>query len=424
MTRPLRGLMAALLVACTASPGVTQSLPSFAGVEVRTGLTFPEAATAALAVMVESDIGYIWRPQLRTVAGVSRFSANIDREPGDNEGSFIATGFWLGTRYDVTPLRIWGPYVRASLTLHRVDADAWDPAVGALLSGTNAGAAIALGGRYGIDDRGRLAGTFEVRRTFINNLAQTSFEAGLRLQRRGLRAYVPDAVAVVPLRAAPPPRPPARAPPQVAAQPPAAPVEPAAAAAPVDRAAVERVAADQAAEAERLRAEAAATRAAAAEARLRQGLERAAAVMTSVSSLRETTDAWVVTLGGGAFATGAATLSPVARSELRAMATVLSGYPGHIILVEGHTDAQGAIETNQALSRERAAAVRAALIVEGVDALWTAARGFGQDRPVADNASAAGRALNRRVEIHVSRRPCDGLPVPGPAGTLRCVAGG
>lgn len=448
MTRMSAGILAGLgllagWMGAFPAPAGAQAVPALAGAEVRTGLTFPEAATAALGVMVEGDVGYFLRPELRILPGVSHFRANIDREPGDNEGSFRATGFWLGARYDLLPFQAWGGYVRGAVTLHRVTADAWDPAVGRLLSGTSLGVAAAAGGRYALDARGRLSATLELRRTLLNNLGQTSLELGVRVQRRGVWAYVPDAVALGP--GGPPLiRPPAApATPPAVAQPPA--VQAPAADTAAARAAAEAAARDaetaraaaaeaarvqaergavQAAELERLRAAADAERAAAAQARLRQGLDRAAAVMTSVAAVRETPAAFVVTVGGGAFASGASTLSAGARAELRSLALVLAGYPGHIVTVEGHTDSQGDAGANQRLSQERAAAVRAALIVEGVDALWTAARGFGEDRPIADNATAAGRALNRRVEIHVSRTPCPGLPAPAADGTLVCAAAG
>jgi outer membrane protein OmpA-like peptidoglycan-associated protein len=427
---PIGWLCAALIVAA-AAPVHAQNAPAFGGAEVRAGLTFPERATAALSVMAEGDLGYVLQPQLRLVAGLSRFSANIDREPGDNEGSFTATGVWLGARYDIVRWGAWGPYLRGSLGLQRVTADAWDPDVGALLSGVNAGASLALGGRYAVDAAGRLSGTFEVRRTVLNNMNQTTVEVGARLLRRGAYAYVPDVPA---LRAAAPWRAPATTAPVAAApQPPAAAPPPLAQPAPATeaerareeaaRAAAERLRRERATEAARVAAAASAERAVAAEARLRQGLDRAAAVMTNVSAVRETQDAFVVVIGGGAFASGAGALASAARAEIRALATVLAGYPGYIVMVEGHTDAQGDATANQALSVERAAAVRAALIVEGVDPLWTAARGFGQSRPIASNETAAGRAMNRRVEVHISRSPCTAPPLPAAAGALTCPPG-
>jgi outer membrane protein OmpA-like peptidoglycan-associated protein len=72
------------------------------------------------------------------------------------------------------------------------------------------------------------------------------------------------------------------------------------------------------------------------------------------------------------------------------------------LAVEGHTDSTGTQEINMKLSDQRANAVRDFLIQEGLSADTLTARGFGEDVPVADNSTAAGRQKNRRVEIIVS----------------------
>jgi outer membrane protein OmpA-like peptidoglycan-associated protein len=69
------------------------------------------------------------------------------------------------------------------------------------------------------------------------------------------------------------------------------------------------------------------------------------------------------------------------------------------LLVEGHTDATNTDAYNLGLSERRARAVVAALVKRGIDGARLQAKGFGKSRPVADNATAQGRALNRRVEI-------------------------
>jgi outer membrane protein OmpA-like peptidoglycan-associated protein len=419
----LAAILTAGLLLSSAGQATGQRAPGFGGLEVRAGLTFPEGAEIGAGVMGEVDLGYVLTPALRTFAGLSHFGANIDREPGDDEGSYTATGGWLGARYDVLRIGPITPYVRTALTIQRVRADAFDRELGALLEGGYFGAALGLGLAYGIDLANRFQATAELRRTFMNNIANTAIEVGLRYQRLGTRAYLAADAPISPRRPARRDRPehppePEVAEPAITAEPPAIAAD--TAAPPVDREPVPE--SPTAADAEAAASLASATRAAsrAAEAMLRQGLARATAVMQTAGELRESPTGFVVTLGGGAFASGAATLSSEARTELRVLATVLAGYPGHIVTVEGHTDSVGEPAANQRLSEDRAAAVRAALIVEGVDPLWTAARGWGQRRPVASNETPAGRAQNRRVEIHIDRIACPALPLPGPEGGLVC----
>jgi outer membrane protein OmpA-like peptidoglycan-associated protein len=69
------------------------------------------------------------------------------------------------------------------------------------------------------------------------------------------------------------------------------------------------------------------------------------------------------------------------------------------ISVEGHTDSTGTPDGNRKLSDERAVSVKAALLAKGIDARRLQSKGFGQDKPVADNHTEEGRAKNRRVEL-------------------------
>lgn len=109
----------------------------------------------------------------------------------------------------------------------------------------------------------------------------------------------------------------------------------------------------------------------------------------------------VYTLAGNAFGSGSANLTAPAQASLRALAAQLRGGSGSIA-IEGHTDSQGADAANLALSRQRAEAVRRVLEDAGVPGARLQAVGKGETAPVADNASADGRARNRRVEIIVN----------------------
>lgn len=112
----------------------------------------------------------------------------------------------------------------------------------------------------------------------------------------------------------------------------------------------------------------------------------------------------VFTLAGDAFASGQSTLTAGAAASLKALATYVDLAQAGAVRVEGHTDSQGEAQANLVLSERRAAAVRRALVDGGVAAARIEAAGRGAAAPVADNASAAGRARNRRVEIVVQTK--------------------
>lgn len=109
----------------------------------------------------------------------------------------------------------------------------------------------------------------------------------------------------------------------------------------------------------------------------------------------------VYTLAGNAFGSGSANLTAQAQASLRALASQLRGGGGGVV-IEGHTDSQGADAANLALSRRRAEAVRRVLEDAGLPGARLEALGKGETAPVADNTGAQGRASNRRVEIIVN----------------------
>ncbi len=99
------------------------------------------------------------------------------------------------------------------------------------------------------------------------------------------------------------------------------------------------------------------------------------------------------------FATNRANVRPEFQPVLNQLATSINQYPGTVIQVEGHTDSVGSASYNQTLSENRAQSVRSYLIQRSVAASRIVAVGYGLTRPIADNATAEGRAKNRRVEI-------------------------
>ena len=83
------------------------------------------------------------------------------------------------------------------------------------------------------------------------------------------------------------------------------------------------------------------------------------------------------------------------------LAQILNKYPDTAVLIEGHTDNTGTDEYNLTLSRNRAEAVAAVLAGQQVDATRFTVMGYGESQPHYDNATAEGRAANRRVDLAI-----------------------
>jgi OmpA-OmpF porin, OOP family len=102
------------------------------------------------------------------------------------------------------------------------------------------------------------------------------------------------------------------------------------------------------------------------------------------------------------FATGKATLLSKSFKGLSDVAQILKDDAELKLAIDGHTDNVGADNSNQKLSENRAAAVKAYLVKKGVDASRLISTGYGETQPVADNKTAAGRQKNRRVELKLN----------------------
>ena len=129
---------------------------------------------------------------------------------------------------------------------------------------------------------------------------------------------------------------------------------------------------------------------------------RLLAQLNQVLQTRDTVRGLVVNMPDVLFDFNKYTLKPAARERLARVSGIVLAYPDLKLEIEGHTDSIGTEEYNQTLSEKRAATVRDYLISSGVKIDNVAARGLGKSDPVADNSSAAGRKLNRRVEMVVS----------------------
>jgi outer membrane protein OmpA-like peptidoglycan-associated protein len=117
---------------------------------------------------------------------------------------------------------------------------------------------------------------------------------------------------------------------------------------------------------------------------------------------RSTPRGLVISLEDVLFDTDKAALRPAGLSKVGRLAQVLKNNGQRRVLIEGFTDSTGSASYNQALSGERAEAVRGALLGQGIAMERVSARAYGESAPVADNATAAGRQMNRRVEIVLS----------------------
>ena len=94
-------------------------------------------------------------------------------------------------------------------------------------------------------------------------------------------------------------------------------------------------------------------------------------------------------------------LRPEARTELAKLAAILNKYEDTEILVEGHTDATGGDEHNRELSIRRANSVSTHLTTHQVAGNRFTVMGYGESQPIADNVTAEGRQINRRVELAI-----------------------
>ena len=102
------------------------------------------------------------------------------------------------------------------------------------------------------------------------------------------------------------------------------------------------------------------------------------------------------------FETGSARLRPESKARLNEFAGALAANRDAHVMVSGYTDDRGNAASNMRLSQERANAVKTDLVNKGIASDRLTAQGYGEESPVADNGTAAGRGLNRHVSVGVS----------------------
>lgn len=118
----------------------------------------------------------------------------------------------------------------------------------------------------------------------------------------------------------------------------------------------------------------------------------ASAIAAELTSLLE---------GVATFDPNGTALSAAGIAQLDLAIEILEANPATVLVVEGHTDSQGDFASNLVLSQQRAEAVVAYLVGGGIDAGRLSAVGYGEGRPIADNATLEGRAQNRRIEFAI-----------------------
>jgi outer membrane protein OmpA-like peptidoglycan-associated protein len=111
----------------------------------------------------------------------------------------------------------------------------------------------------------------------------------------------------------------------------------------------------------------------------------------------------IAAIYGVHFDTGSAKLKPDSEATLKTVLQLINRTPDARWTISGHTDNQGTAAMNQKLSEQRAESVIAWLGAHGVNPSRLTPEGYGPSRPVADNGTEAGRALNRRVEIGITK---------------------
>src|SRR6202789_786676 len=129
---------------------------------------------------------------------------------------------------------------------------------------------------------------------------------------------------------------------------------------------------------------------------------RLLAQLNQVLQTRDTAKGLIVSMPDVLFAFNKYDLKPEARGRWAKISGIVLAYPDLKLQIVGYTDSVGSDEYNQTLSDKRAEAVRDFLVTNGVSINNVTAQGMGKADPVADNSTAQGRQLNRRVEMIVS----------------------
>jgi outer membrane protein OmpA-like peptidoglycan-associated protein len=148
-----------------------------------------------------------------------------------------------------------------------------------------------------------------------------------------------------------------------------------------------------------------------------QQRQRLLTQLNQVLQTRDTARGLIVNMSDVLFDINKATLRPGAKLRLAKVAGIILAYPDLKLEIDGFTDNTGSQQYNQTLSDKRAKTVADFLTSQGVSSDAVITRGFGPSNPVASNATASGRQMNRRVELVVSGTAIGTNVGPGRSGT-------
>ena len=130
---------------------------------------------------------------------------------------------------------------------------------------------------------------------------------------------------------------------------------------------------------------------------------RDALAASEAASVKREGDLLAITLKGDvSFDTNSDVVRPGLYNEIDRIARIMVKYPQTSIIIEGHTDSTGSERYNLDLSERRAESVKKLLVERSVGETRLTTIGYGESRPVATNDTAAGRLMNRRVEIRIN----------------------
>ena len=139
------------------------------------------------------------------------------------------------------------------------------------------------------------------------------------------------------------------------------------------------------------------------EAKLKAAAEAEAKALAAAEALKvrnaEVSRRFSASLQGLKFNSSQSTFKQESYARMDEAVAVLNEYPDINVLIQGHTDSQGAADANQRLSQKRADAVMNYLVSKGISNSRLSSSGLGEEYPIADNNTSTGRAQNRRVEF-------------------------